>query len=578
MIFNRTFLYGPLRHREGDETPGAGAGTGDETPGEPEGKGDKDNRAAKAAQEQLGKMSSALGEYKSRLQEVLKPHEKLAEAYAAMQIANEKFVKSGGDFFQKMSKDGEYSTAMQTIIQQSQDFFGNAKRGTEAMLELGKGMKSFSGLSAGMQVELANVSMKMGEVGFKVADVAKALDNQAMAFGSNEKDLKNYALSMSRLSSTLFVEPTELMNNFNIAQENFAYSAEGTFEVFTKMQEQSAKTGVAFQKMAGTFGDGMDKFGDVTGVAGKLNAILGSSVFNPLELLNMDEADRISKIREGIQGSPILNGRDINELSKFELKSIASTLNMSVLETRKFLTRDGDARQAMQKKLDDRIDAQGPDAMLNVDSTVQELNRLEDTIRNMRGSMHNAMIDISKQTTKPIIDAFTSGIETTLGLSPGTLASGGGIDAGRLAEDLATGAVKKKDVEGQDLKTIGPMTQERYKTTSFGPEISGPGAYREPMFKLDASGTAIAGAGQLAGFSDKSPIMTMIAMAGYNALQSFLKGINDAQIEVEGQLEESGGTALNQGVQQGNFLADQAARGDLNLGSPRLTLGPVSGY
>lgn len=544
MIFNNTFLYGPLRNKK---DPGEGGGGDSAKPPTPEeesaaaeGPKKEGKTAQQRAEEQYRKMSSAMGEYGQQIKEVLGPHQKLTEAYAAMQISQQKFIRSGGDFFQKMHSGGEYSTAMQNIIKQSQDFFGNAQRGTQAMLDLGASMRSFAGLSQGTQAELANVAMKMGEVGFKVADVAKALDNQAMAFGTNQKDLQNYALAMSRLSNTLFVEPTELMNNFNIAQENFAYSAEGTFEVFTKMQEQSAKTGVSFQKMAGVFGEGMDKFGDVTGVAGKLNAILGSSVFNPLELLNMDEAARVAKIREGIQGSPILNGRDINELSKFELKSIASTLNMSVLETRKFLTRDGDARQAMQKKLDDRIDAQGPDAMLNVDTTVQELNRLEDTIRNMRGALQNALIDISKQTTEPIINSFTSGIEKYLELRPGTLRGTAGIEAMRVGEQLAFGQVKKEDVRGLDAQALGFATQEVYNTAGIdGPINRGIAGNEPPTFDLGGATTAV-GIMQALGIGDDSPIKKAITMAGFNAIRSMLDGGEKALEENREGLEQIG--------------------------------------
>ena len=400
MVFNRTFLYGPLREEEDGRSGGGTTG----------------RKALEKTAEVISNMEDAMRAYTKRAMEAQQPLVKLLDAATKIRDANERLVQSGGDFYSRFAPGGEYNRSMEEIARLSQDFFGNAEAGIKTMEGLAIGMKSFAGVSPDVQREIAKTTMFMGKLGFEVGQVAKAFENQAMAFGTSEKDLQKYATTMSKLSSTLFIEPTKLMDNFDFAQKNFAYNAEQTLDVFVRLQEQSRKSGVEFGTMTSAFGEGMDTFQGVSGLAGRLNSILGSSVFNPMQLLNMDEAERAAAIRRGIQESPMLGGKDINQLSKFELKSIAKTLDMSVLETRKFLTNQGDVRQAFQDTLDNRMGPQGVDGLTQLQSTDQELLRMQDTIRDLRGELANQFIDSMKRASAAIDTVFAGQLREKFGI------------------------------------------------------------------------------------------------------------------------------------------------------------------
>ena len=474
MIFNRSFLYGPLRQ---EKEPGD-AGGGDSA--KPPSDNKKGPKAAKAAIEGTKDAFRDLGtltaEFTNRLNQAKDPMFKILESTLRIRDANEELVKSGGDFYSKFAPGGDFSKSLSNVIKLSQDFFGNAEAGAKAMTGLATGMRSFVAVSSEVQQNLGETITYMSQLGFETNDLAKALDNQAMAFGTNQRDLQGYATAMSKISNTLFVEPKKLMQDFNMVQENFAYSSDRTMDVFTSLQEQSRKTGVEFSTMADKFGGTMDTFSGVSGIAGKLNAILGDAVFNPLQLLNMDEAQRAAAIREGIQSSPILAGRDINDLKKFELKSIASTLGMSVLETRKYLTQQGDVRQELESTIDKRMEAAGgKEGLSNLPATNVELRRMQDTLRNLRLAQENLAIDASRIMSRTTNKAF-EGLGAEMGIGGDT--SGRAGDLMRLLTAVAGGEITVDEIRGQQIDDLMKMVEERYNRARSDEEINrgAPGA------------------------------------------------------------------------------------------------------
>lgn len=453
MMFGRSFLYGPLRAGE-DDGPTSGAGTtGNENPKK---KTASEKADALLKTKPVKEFAAAMEDAKKRIEAVLKPHEKFAESTVRVQQATEKLVKSGGDFYGKFAPGGAYSGALQNIIKDSQDFYGNAKAGVEAIEAMAIGMKAFVGISSEWQRNIAKTTMHMGQLGFKVDDVAKALDNQAMGFGTSEKGLNKLALTMAKVSNTLFISPTKLMGDFDIAQQNFAHNAADTLKIFISLEEQSRKTGVSFEKMAGQFGGQMDTFAGVSAMAGKLNAVLGSSVFNPLQLLNMNEAERASAIRAGIQRSPMLAGKDINDLKKFEILSLSKQLGMTALETRKFLMDDGLKKynDSPRAQMRDEIDKRKKDTggLEGLEKTNQELVRMEDTLRNLRYSSEQLAIDASKLAGDALGGTLTHVLEKILGIPEKIIEQldGRSADQAKVIMDRVTGRLTDQQLSQFD--------------------------------------------------------------------------------------------------------------------------------
>ena len=97
----------------------------------------------------------------------------------------------------------------------------------------------------------------------------------------------------------------------------------------------------------------MDTFQGSATKAGNLNAILGRSVFNSIDLLGKTEAERVDTIVKGVQRSI---GGDVNRLGKFQLKAVAEGMGLSVEDTRRLLsgqTTSSSFKGETRKKLQD---------------------------------------------------------------------------------------------------------------------------------------------------------------------------------------------------------------------------------
>jgi len=165
------------------------------------------------------------------------------------------------------------------------------------------------------------------------------------------------------------------------------------------MQKQARQTGLAFQDMAKSFGSELDTFGGATQMAGKINAILGRSALNPLELLGADEATRAKLVQDALKESPMAL-EALQKGKKFEIKAMASALKMSPLQLRKLLSGEGEVKGALQKRIDERTgEGYGEGESMsklatNAGFATNEMKRMTDAIKNLRLETDNERIRI----------------------------------------------------------------------------------------------------------------------------------------------------------------------------------------
>ena len=165
-------------------------------------------------------------------------------------------------------------------------------------------------------------------------------------------------------------------------------------ENFRALQLTSAQTGVGFDKLTSSFGESMDTFEGSANKAGTLNAILGRSVFNSIDLLGQTEAQRIDTIVKGIR-----NSVDVKTLgnNKFQLKAISKGLGLSPDDTRRLLTGQMTVDEALaQKKSKDPMDeARRQQAHLlktQVNPGLEDFGKL---LNQMRSAQQNATVSIN---------------------------------------------------------------------------------------------------------------------------------------------------------------------------------------
>lgn len=279
-----------------------------------------------ASQEEMLK---ELGKITFGLDKNLNSYQRVTESARLYREELERFTKAG---YTRQFQD--FSSEIDEAIDTSLRLTGNLEAAQLALGGLKSDFKGFGLVNREFRKGLTQISVKLAAAGYDMASFGRIVDSSVFAFNASEGAVDQLSNQLVTLQQNLAIAPQELTANFEYAQKNFAYSAGKIMENFAKLSKMSRQTGLDFQKLAGSFGDSLDTFEGSAQMAGRLNQILGDSVFNSVELLSMDEATRANRVREALQAR--MGGR-LENIGKFELKAVASTLNMTPEETRRFL-------------------------------------------------------------------------------------------------------------------------------------------------------------------------------------------------------------------------------------------------
>ena len=326
----------------------------------------------------------------------LDTYQRVTESARLYRAELEEFTKAG---YTRQFQD--FSSEIDSAIETSLRLTGNLEAAQLALSGLKKDFKGFGLVSKQFRSGLTDISTKLAAAGYDMASFGRVVDSSVFAFNAGSEQINQMSNQLVTLQQNLAIAPQELTANFEYAQKNFAYSAGKIMENFAKLSKMSRQTGLDFSKLAGSFGDSLDTFEGSAQMAGRLNQILGDSVFNSVELLSMDEATRAKRVREQLQAR--MGGR-LENIGKFELKAVASTLNMTPEEARRFL-RTGqlkaggvgmdkvnrqDMAQFEQKKANEAV-MQTRDAFEDLEKSLRSFRYpLEELVRVARGRTSEA--------------------------------------------------------------------------------------------------------------------------------------------------------------------------------------------
>ena len=245
----------------------------------------------------------------------------------------------------------------------------------------------FSGKAA---AELSNNAMVLEALGVSAGQTAEVFDEGVFSFGSSERELKSLTEELGTIVSQFPGQAQKLAANFSIAQKSLAYDSGKIMDVFKRLQATSSRTGVEFSVLTDTFGTQMDTFEQSAQKAGSLNALLGRSVFNSIDLLGKTEAERVDTIISGIRKNVNVESLKRN---RFQLKSVAASLGLNVSQTRRLLSGQTTVQDALKEKesSDPRVRAT---MMLNeaMNTSTKSLEELTVEFKSFRGPFQNMII------------------------------------------------------------------------------------------------------------------------------------------------------------------------------------------
>ena len=283
----------------------------------------KDGASAAAA------FAQAVGEAAMETDNILNPLQAASQQLREFRQENEEFVSSG------MNRTMfDFGQTLESVSNESFRLTGNFRSSARVIGSFRQNFKALGFVSETFRQSLLKTGVALDAAGFSMDDFSGIIDSATFAFNMSEGQINDLSATLIKTSREFAIAPRELTENFQFAQKNFAYTSKRFMDNFLELQKMSRTTGIGFDQLARSFGGNMDEFQGSAKMAGRLNQILGKSMFNSIDLLNKTEAERAQVIRQGILQR---FGDRVGELQKFELLAIGKTLNLSADETRRFL-------------------------------------------------------------------------------------------------------------------------------------------------------------------------------------------------------------------------------------------------
>tara|TARA_R110001592_G_scaffold291285_1_gene560661 strand:+ start:8801 stop:10417 length:1617 start_codon:yes stop_codon:yes gene_type:complete len=254
---------------------------------------------------------------------------------AALYDLKKDSIKSTGLLLDELTGPAGFISKFAKMSEGGVSIFGSIKPTIEAFKDLSESSKSFAMNQTEVQSAMGKTLSVFKALGVAAEDFSAVLDSARLGFGMTGEAAESLARSVGGIGLATGVGMGAAMKNFRSAQSSMAYDSKKLMENFKQLQFTAGATGISFDKLTSAFGDSMDTFEGSAGKAGNLNAILGRSVFNSIDLLGKTEAERVSTIVKGIRESTNVQALSKN---KFQLKAVAEGLGLTPDETRKLLT------------------------------------------------------------------------------------------------------------------------------------------------------------------------------------------------------------------------------------------------
>tara|TARA_S200000501_G_scaffold350553_1_gene367658 strand:+ start:3962 stop:5575 length:1614 start_codon:yes stop_codon:yes gene_type:complete len=292
--------------------------------------------------------------------------------------------------------------------------FGSIDKGVLASAELGSNMQGLFKVFEESGGTLSRTASVFKELGVDIGTLGDVLDGAILGFGMSGKAADELARSVAGIGEATGVGMQRAMENFSAAQKSMAYDSKTLMENFKGLQLTAGQTGVSFGSLTSAFGETMDEFSGSARKAGSLNAILGRSVFNSIDLLGKTESERVSTIVKGIKESVDVKALGKN---KFQLKAVADGLGLTPDETRRLLTGQMSVDEALAGKesKDPAKRAMAKMADLLEKRANPSIEQFEFTIRRTRAAMENVAAGFNEQ-QRNIINAGLKGAVKATGM------------------------------------------------------------------------------------------------------------------------------------------------------------------
>ena len=146
------------------------------------------------------------------------------------------------------------------------------------------------------------------------------------------KDANDVLLDLAGSAQALGVPMSKMSADFSSAFGELSKYGDEAIDVFKELSVISKSTGMEVNRLI-QITQQFETFDGAATSVGKLNAILGGPYLNSIDMLNASEEERVRILRDQVE----MSGLQFEQLGRYEKKTIASALGVSVDEAQRLL-------------------------------------------------------------------------------------------------------------------------------------------------------------------------------------------------------------------------------------------------
>jgi hypothetical protein len=259
----------------------------------------------------------------------MKPIELLVEQTLGLAVAQDKVISK---FRKATGATKEYNYEITQLERRNFAAGVSIQESGEAFQTLFTSFSAFTELNKSERAAIGDTVAVLGELGLQASTSGMILDQMFRGLNMSAQDANNVLLDLAGSAQALGVPMQKMAADFSASFKDLAKYGDGAIDVFKELSVISKSTGMEVSRLI-AITDQFETFDGAATSVGKLNAILGGPYLNSIDMLNASEEERVRILRDQVA----VSGLQFEQLGRYEKKTIASALGVSVDEAQRLL-------------------------------------------------------------------------------------------------------------------------------------------------------------------------------------------------------------------------------------------------
>mgnify|MGYP005813492643 CR=1 FL=1 len=260
---------------------------------------------------------------------LMKPFELLVSQTIALAVAQDEVISQ---FRKATGATKEYNYEITQLERRNFAAGVSIQESGKAFGDLFTSFSAFTELNQSERAAIGDTVAVLGELGVSAQVSGKILDQMYRGLGMSAKDANDVLLDLAGSAQALGVPMSKMSADFSSAFGELSKYGDEAIDVFKELSVISKSTGMEVNRLI-QITQQFETFDGAATSVGKLNAILGGPYLNSIDMLNASEEERVRILRDQVA----VSGLQFEQLGRYEKKTIASALGVSVDEAQRLL-------------------------------------------------------------------------------------------------------------------------------------------------------------------------------------------------------------------------------------------------